>query len=380
MRVVVIGAGVFGAWTARFLADAGHEVVLLDAYGPANGRASSCDYSRVIRAGYGADEIYSRWAAESLPQWQWLAEASGLELFTPTGALFLGEPRNTYIEATRQTLGRLNVAAETLDPDALRARFPQINSEGLGTALLERDAGILRARDGVRALVRLLQRERRIRYLTTAVQPLDEQRAAFELRTTGAPLEPADAYVFTCGPWLPRLFPQAVGDRIRPTRQEVLYFGPPAGGTGRFDAASLPVWIDFQAGYYGIPDVDAHGFKLGVDRHGPPVDPDTLDRTPDPAVVTRAREWMAHRFPGLRDAPIVDARVCQYENTSSGDFLIDRHPQWPQCWIAGGGSGHGFKHGPAVGRHVAALLTGTAAVEHRFTFGAKTTEAARAVY
>ena len=376
----MIGAGVFGAWTARFLAEAGHQVLLLDAYGPANGRASSCDHSRVIRAGYGSDDIYSRWATDSLPHWKRLAGDSGLELFTPAGALFLGEPGNTYIEATRQTLGRLNIAAETLDPEALRARYPQINIEGLGTALLERDAGVLRARDGVHALVRTLLRNRQVRYIHTAVEPLDEQRASFDLRATGAPLERSDAYVFACGPWLPRLFPRAVGDRIRPTRQEVLYFGTPPGGTARFGVSRLPVWIDFQAGYYGIPDVDAHGFKLGVDRHGPLVDPDTLDRTPDPGIVARAREWMAHRFPGLRGAPLVDARVCQYENTSSGDFLIDRHPQWPECWIAGGGSGHGFKHGPAVGRHVAALVTGKAGVEPRFSFSVMATKAARAVY
>ena len=78
--------------------------------------------------------------------------------------------------------------------------------------------------------------------------------------------------------------------------------------------------------------------------------------------------------------PLVDARVCQYENTSSGDFLIDRHPQWPECWLVGGGSGHGFKHGPSVGRHVAALIGGHAALVPRFALAAKTVSAARQVY
>jgi sarcosine oxidase len=159
----------------------------------------------------------------------------------------------------------------------------------------------------------------------------------------------------------------------------VLYFGVPAGNT-QFSAAQFPVWIDFSAGVYGIPDLDGHGFKVGIDRHGPRVDPDTLDRVVDPQVVSATREWLAMRFPALCDAPLVDARVCQYENTSSGDFMIDRHPMWPQCWIVGGGSGHGFKHGPSVGRHVATLVNGDASVLPRFALATKTDAARRAVY
>jgi glycine/D-amino acid oxidase-like deaminating enzyme len=92
----------------------------------------------------------------------------------------------------------------------------------------------------------------------------------------GARLE-AEQIVFACGPWLPALLPDAVGGRIRPTRQEVLYFGVPAGDV-RFAVDRLPVWIDFAAGVYGIPDLDTHGFKIGLDRHGPAIDPDTADR------------------------------------------------------------------------------------------------------
>ena len=159
----------------------------------------------------------------------------------------------------------------------------------------------------------------------------------------------------------------------------MLYFGVPA-GDGRFSVDRLPVWIDFAAGVYGIPDLDAHGFKVGLDRHGPPIDPDTAERLVDPAAIATAREFLARRFPALVQAPLVDARVCQYENTSTGDFLIDQHPGWPAVWIVGGGSGHGFKHGPAVGSHVADLLAGRASVDPRFSLAGKTSAAARAVY
>jgi sarcosine oxidase len=379
MRVLVVGAGVFGAWSAKFLADAGHIVTLVDAYGPANSRASSADHSRVIRSGYGADEIYARWAADAWRDWEWLESASGQRLLTRTGALFMGEPGNAYVAETWATLGRLGIAAELLDPPALQLRFPQIAIGGLGAVVLERDAGVIRARAAVQSLVDVLARAGAVSYVQDDVEPIDEGRGPQTIRTRrGAELR-ADVCVFACGPWLPRLFPRAVGERIRATRQEVLYFGVPS-GTGEFSASRLPVWIDFAAGLYGIADLDACGFKVGIDRHGAVVDPDTLDRVVDPALLKSARAWIGDRFPGMRGAPLVDARVCQYENSSTGDFIIDRHPMWPTCWIVGGGSGHGFKHGPSVGRHVTALVNGDAVVNPRFALASKPTVPSRAVF
>jgi sarcosine oxidase len=378
MKVVVVGAGVFGSWTAKFLADDGHAVTVLDAFGPANGRASSADHSRVIRAGYGTDEIYSRWATESLAYWQWLADASGQTLLARTGALFLGGPGDTYVRDTHQTLARLGRAVELLDPTQLQQHYPQIAIDGLGHTVLERDAGAIRARAAVHALVGVLVRSG-VTYLQAQVAPVDESTSSCVLRTHEGRELDADAYVFACGPWLPKVLADSVGQRIRATRQEVLYFGVPP-GDGRFSAAQLPVWIDFTAGVYGIPDLDARGFKVGIDRHGPLIDPDWLDRTVDPQLVATTRDWIASRFPALHDAPLVDARVCQYENTSSGDFIIDRNPAWPGCWIVGGGSGHGFKHGPAVGRHVAALMAGTEPLQPRFSLTTKATSAARTVF
>jgi glycine/D-amino acid oxidase-like deaminating enzyme len=369
---------VFGAWSAKFLTDARHRVTLIDAYGPANSRASSADHSRVIRAGYGADAIYSHWATDSWPHWAWLQEQSGRPLITRTGAVFLGEPDNAYVRATHTTLTHLGIAAETIEAAALQARYPQIAVDDLGVTVFEPGAGVIRARDAVQTLVRHLV-SAGVTYRQELVLPIDEQSPTLEVRTQAGADVDADAYVFACGPWLPKLFPQTIGGRIRATRQEVLYFGVPPGIRG-FSARELPVWIDFAAGAYGIGDVDGQGFKVGIDRHGVVVDPDTLDRAIDASLVAATRTSVGRRFPALADAPLVDARVCQYENTSSGDFLIDRHPLWPHCWIVGGGSGHGFKHGPAVGQHVASLVSGGVAVHQRFALATKTVLAARAVF
>ena len=168
----------------------------------------------------------------------------------------------------------------------------------------------------------------------------------------------ADAFVFACGPWLGELFPEAVGERIRPTRQEVFFFGPPR-DDAPFAEGSFPVWVDFgERIFYGIPGNEHRGFKVADDTHGLAVDPTTLERRPDEATLERARALLRERFPALAEAPLLEARVCQYENTRDGHLVLDRHPEAANVWLAGGGSGHGFKLGPAVGEHVADLVLG----------------------
>ena len=376
--VVVVGAGVFGAWSALRLARDGWQVTLVDAYGPANGRGSSADHSRVMRAGYGSAAHYARWATESLTAWHWLAATTRQHLVEECGALFLAAHGSPQLDETAAVFRELGISHERLSAAQVAARFPQIGVIGLGDGLYEPRGGVLRARRAVAATVDL-GRDAGVEVVTAQVAPLDETRTAPQIVTRSGQALTAEAYVLAAGAWLPSLLPVAVGGRIRPTRQEVLHFGVPA-GDARFAIGPLPVWIDFAAGVYGIPDLDARGFKVGLDRHGPSIDPDIAERLVEPAAVAEARAFLARRFPALAAAPLVDARVCQYENTSSGDFLIDQHPTWPSVWIVGGGSGHGFKHGPAVGAHVADLLAGRVTVEPRFALAAKTSAPARAIY
>ena len=147
-------------------------------------------------------------------------------------------------------------------------------------------------------------------------------------------------YVFACGPWLPKVFPRLLGPRIFPTRQEVFFFAPPA-GDARFGAASLPGWADFNNGdiYYGMPDLEGRGFKIAHDKHGQLIDPDRGDRVATPGALADVRAYMAKRFPALAGAPLNEERVCQYENSSNGDLLIDRHPTASQCVVSRRGLG-----------------------------------------
>jgi glycine/D-amino acid oxidase-like deaminating enzyme len=189
----------------------------------------------------------------------------------------------------------------------------------------------------------------------------------------------ASTFVFACGAWLGKIFPDVLGARIFPSRQEVFFFGVPA-GDARFAPPALPTWLFQEDEIYGMPDLESRGLKIAVDRHGERVDPDTQSRLAGIEGAAEARRFVEQRFSGLRGAPIVETRVCQYENTCNGDFLLDRHPEMENVWFVGGGSGHGFKHGPAVGEYVAGRILGGAAEEPRFSLASKETVQRRAVF
>ncbi|HEV8525492.1 MAG TPA: N-methyl-L-tryptophan oxidase [Terriglobales bacterium] len=377
--VAVVGAGVFGSWTALHLARAGRRVVLLDAYGPANARASSGGESRVIRAGYGPDAIYTRWALRSLTLWKELFGQSHADLFHNCGVLWLAREQDVYAKQTAATLAKSGVAVEHLDRAQIERRFPQFNSDGVDWALFEPGSGVLMARRAVQTVVGAAV-SKGVTYLQAGVKgPVAKGRLQSIELHNGDRISAAQ-FIFACGPWLGKVFPALLGDKIFPSRQEVFFFGVPAGNL-QFASPAMPAWLFFGDEVYGLPDLENRGFKVALDRHGERVDPDTLSRI----VAKESAEWMrsyvARRFPALREAPIIETRVCQYENTSNGDFLIDRHPEMENIWLVGGGSGHGFKHGPALGEYVAGQVSGSGApAEPRFSLATKQSVQKRAVY
>jgi sarcosine oxidase len=377
---VVVGAGVFGAWTAWHLLTAGHRVILLDEYGAASSRSSSGGESRIIRCSYGPDEVYTRFAKRSLALWSNFFAQTGRNLLERIGVLWMAKPDNAYVERSRETLRKFDIAFRDLSAADLAREYPQIRLAPDAIAIFEPQSGALLARQSVQAVVADFVR-RGGDYRPVAAKPPQGKSSAL-LASDGQSIE-ADAFVFACGPWLGRVFPELLGGRIFVTRQDVLFFGIPAGNR-HFAPPQMPVWIDFsdERGMYGFPDLEARGFKVAFDHHGPAFDPDSGNRIVPADQVAAARTYLADRFPELADSPIVESRVCQYENTSNGDFLIDRHPALENVWIAGGGSGHGFKHGPAVGEYAAARVLGLPEppVEPRFALASKRTEQRRAIF
>jgi sarcosine oxidase len=376
--VAVIGAGVFGAWTAWHLAKRGQRVALVEAYGPGHSRASSGGETRIIRMGYGADELYTRWSQRSLVQWKAFFAETRQPLFLETGVLWMAGTNDTRLTETAETLTRCNVPFEEFDRAALEERYPQIALEETEKGIFEPRSGVLMARRAVAAVVQDAVRHGVEYRCAQAANPREAGRVEHITTTQGERIA-AEQFVFACGAWLGKIFPDVLGSRIFPSRQEVFFFGIPAGET-RFAPPALPTWLFQEDLVYGMPDIENRGLKIAFDEHGEHVDPDTQSRIVLPEITKAVRAYVARRFPALRDAPIVETRVCQYENTSSGDFLIDRHPEMENVWFAGGGSGHGFKHGPAVGEYLAGQLLDGALSEPRFSLETKETTQNRAVY
>src|SRR5580698_636810 len=385
--VAVVGAGVFGAWVAHDLRHAGASVVLLDAYGPAHARASSGGESRIIRMGYGADDIYTRWSAHALLKWQQLfARMRRPELFRRTGVLWIAPPEYKYAVDSLTAMHALGIPAEKLSTTDLRHRYPQVAFEDDAWGVLEPESGVLLARRAVATVVDEFVRlggEYRQAAVEAPTSAQADGKVLEAIKTSDRHTITAGQFVFACGSWLGKIFPELLGSRIFPSRAEIFFFGLPAGVT-QFDEAHLPTWLYLADEFYGMPDIEHRGLKVANDRHGASVDPDTQSRIATSEAIDAARAFVARRFPSLTGAPIVETRVCQYENTSNGDFLIDRHPQLENVWLVGGGSGHGFKHGPAVGEYVAAQLTSSAETsikpEPRFSLATKMTTQNRAVH
>lgn len=325
--VAIVGAGVFGAWTAERLRSAGQKILLIDASGPAHARASSGGESRLTRTAYGADDIYSRMAWDSLEAWKRLSTLAGLPIFHETGVLFFFQDEHPYATATMAAHKALKLPTQLLDRTTMTQKFPQMSFSDVTLGIYEPKLGILMARRAVQTLV--------------------------------------DRFVRDGGTYL-----QA---NIK----------APQAGDSRFGAGTLPGWADFNDGalYYGCPDLEARGFKIAFDKHGPPIDPGSGDRIASAEGLANVRSYMARRFPAMAGTALVESRVCQYENSANGDLLIDRHPDWENVIIVGAGSGHGFKHGPEVGRYAAQLLLGTAGkVEPRFSLASKGDAQNRAVH
>lgn len=359
-HIAVIGAGAFGGWTALYLLRRGARVTLVDAWGPGNSRASSGGETRVIRGTYGPNQPYTKMAARATQLWKENEKRWNQKLMHQTGVLWMVTAGDDHFE--RESLPVLRdagIAYQELSVKEMAARWPQINLEAVHWGIYEPQGGFLTARVACQAVLDSFVAEGG-EYRQVAVLPrdLEGQWDSVSL-SDGSKLE-ADQYAFACGPWLGKLFPEVVGNRIRATKQDVFFFGPPA-GDDRFTESKLPVWADHRDRFiYGIPGNQGRGFKVADDTRGPEFDPTSGERTVSLEGLKAIREYVAFRFPALKDAPLLESRVCQYENTPDNNFIIDRHPRHENVWLLGGGSGHGFKHGPALGEMVAGLM-----MEHR---------------
>jgi sarcosine oxidase len=368
-RAVVVGAGAFGGWTALALLRAGMHVTLVDAWGAGHARASSGGETRVIRGAYGGVPVYSEMAARAMVLWREAEETWKRQLYFRTGALWMFAADDTYVRRSIEPMKAVGLPVEELTPSDAARRYPQMGFRGVRSVFVEPEAGFIPARAACELVREAFVREGG-EYRQAWARPGTRAGARLtNLALSDGTALVADRMVFACGPWMPEVFPEVIGRRIVATRQEVFFFATPA-GDARYDFGTLPVWVHLgERLVYGVPSHERRGLKVADDTAGTEVNPTVMERVPSAAGLARARVILRDRFPALRGAPLVEARVCQYEASTDGHFLIDRHPQFENVWLVGGGSGHGFKMGPALGEHVAALVQGGTSVHPMFAYG-----------
>ncbi len=348
----MVGAGVSGASIARELALRGRRVRLIEQYGPGTVRSASGGDTRLLRAAHGEAEWYTASAVHARELWLRLEQEHGARIFEPVGLAWFAGRADGFEAASRAVLDRLGVRSEWLTPTEARGLFPSLGLDDLHAVLWEPDAGVLHARLATQLLV------------DDAVA----RGAALRLEHASPASPPtADVVVWACGAWLPGLFPGLVDVSI--SRRDVFFLGGDAGWAG------TPGFVDYDAGFYGHGDIAGLGVKVAPDSPGGDVDPDTLDRLPDPRREQEARRYAARRFPALAGAPVVGARVCQYDLSTDTHFLVDRHPEHESWWLVGAGSGHGFKHGPALAEYVADCIEARREPEPFHALGARTGDA-----
>lgn len=356
---IVVGGGVFGMWTAWTLQVSGHSVTLIDQWGVGNNLSSSGGETRLIRTEYLGNRLYTSLAWESLAKWKALSDRSSLPVFHEAGALYLYRHDAENISESLQLQAQMGIPTERIELNDLVEEFPQFGYDDIQFGIYQPTMGALMARRSLH----LLEKEFLAaggKVIQAKVQAPTSGARLDAVRTSDGESYSAGSYIFACGPWLPKVFPDVVGGRIKATRQEVFFFQPEP-GEDMFDVSRMPAWVDAHEEdlHYGFPSIEGRGFKIALDKHGGPTDPDTMYRQVSRSGEDAVRAYMRTRFPTLADRPLSETRVCQYENSSTGNFLIDFHPEMKNVILVGGGTGHGFKHGPAVGRYVSELALST---------------------
>ena len=345
-NAAIVGAGIFGASLAHRLARDGWDVALYERHEPGHPGAASAGESRLIRYAHGADAWYTRSAWRARELWRELEAETGRELLVEAGIAWFARSDDGWEAESERVLRAEGIPVERLEPEAGLELFPSFDPGDLSFILWEPSAGVLRARQATLATVEAAERA--------------GVRLTRENVTPGA--VQADVVVWACGAWLPELFELP----IRVTKQDTLYFSADGWST-----PPMPAWVDYEQAIYGHGDLDELGIKVAPDAEGPSFDPEHGERTVSPETEPQARAYLGERFPQLKDAPLAGSAVCQYALTTDTNFVIARRPEHDREWILGGGSGHGFKHGPALAEYAARVVTGETDPGAQFGLGAR---------
>jgi glycine/D-amino acid oxidase-like deaminating enzyme len=382
-HILIVGAGIFGASAALELRRRGHTVTLVDPGPLPHPEASSTDVSKIVRADYGGDSFYSRFALDCIPEWHRWNSQAGRKLYHETGFLLLAGERmraGGFEHDSREVMKSLRLDVERMDGERLRSRFPAWTSDRYPDGYFNPRAGWVESADVVAWLLTLAREAGVVLREGQRMESLLEKGSRVAGIVTDRGVEHrAEIVVVAAGAWTPTLLPW-MSDALQCVGQPVLHFRPDDAEPYRPDR--FPPWAAdiAKSGWYGFPTLPDGTMKVANHGAGIPVDP-REERVLPAGTDERFSDFLADTFPDLAGSPIIGRRLCLYCDSWDGDFWIDWDPSREGFLVATGGSGHGFKFAPLIGAVISDRIEGKPNPwESRFrwrTLGERRTEAAR---
>jgi glycine/D-amino acid oxidase-like deaminating enzyme len=367
MRVLVVGAGIFGVTAAIELRRRGHDVTLVDPGPLPHPLAASTDVSKIVRVEYGPDADYAALGAQAIRGWRlWNAELG--ELYHETGVLFLrATPMapGTFEGDSLAIVRAMGHPIERVDRDFVRRSFPAWNAERYLEGTYDPRGGWVESGAVVAKLVLRARSLGAVLREGVAFERLIEEgsRVRGIVATSGERLE-ADSVLLATGAWTPHILPE-LAPFFRSSGHPVFHLEP--GDPSLFRAERFPVFgADISTtGWYGFPLHPGAGIvKIARHAAGRSLHPESPARSVTPAEIADLRAFLADTFPALAGARIVHTRVCLYCDSWDGHFWIARDPARDGLVVATGDSGHAFKFAPVLGAFSADAVEGK---KHRYS-------------
>ncbi|MUK87682.1 N-methyl-L-tryptophan oxidase [Ornithinibacillus sp. L9] len=352
--VAIIGAGSMGMAAGYFLAKQGKSTLLLDANDPPHANGSHHGSTRIIRHAYGEGRQYVSLVLRAQELWEALEKDSGNRIFEKTGVLGIGDEDSAFIKETIESAHQYKLPLEVLSANEVKKRWPGIQVPNHFVGCFEPNSGFLYSEECIRSYRKLALNHGADLKVNTKVEQVNSVDGKVEIITNHNETFYAQKVVVSAGAWASKLL-ATMDLPLQPTRKTFAWFDTKSDS---FDHPKFPAFF-FDIGerlYYGFPNIDDAGLKLGRHDGGQDTDPDEVNRVFGSLASDEGdlREFLDEFMPQA-SGKINYGKVCLYTKTTDDHFILDHHPKNPNIIIAAGFSGHGFKFSSVIGEILSQL-------------------------